>query len=186
MVYNYLKANNARFYPESYKSLALGIIADTACFKSLDKETLRIFLELLERVDYSELLPYINAKPIDKKLSILKSLSNIEIFSSSKFVILFLKIGAHEGAAASFLTELADICFTISEDKEFSRISARSSPSFSQKSNLHLYRDILAHLEGTGNGHKQAAGMQTKASYLQIKANLLTILEKSLGQIQKH
>ncbi len=186
LIYNYLKVNNARFYPETYKALALGILSDTARFKSLNKETLEIFLQLLERVDYSELTPYLEAKPFDKKVSVLKAMSKLELYSIKKrFLLAFVKIGAYEGATASFATELADICFAFSENEEENRISARTSASFAQKTKLHLYKDILSHLEGKGNGHKSAAGISTPLSYLQIKTKLLSILEQKIGPVHK-
>lgn len=143
-------------------ALCVGIIADGARFKSARKETFQTLGRLMEyaKATYPDLLHYAEPEPkSEAKLSILKSLQNLDYRFESGYFIATSEAKSNESDIATIVTEAADVAFVakwVDETNE-TRVGARARKSVQVPMN-EVMSIAAKSTGGAGGGHPKASG----------------------------
>ncbi|NYZ76860.1 DHH family phosphoesterase [Candidatus Micrarchaeota archaeon] len=147
-------------------ALSVGIIADTARFRSSSAGTFETLAGLMGicKTPYVELLDY--AEPelsSSAKIAVMKALQRVQFIWHADYVIATTETGSNESDAASLIADIADAAFVASwKNKEReTRISARASKKLPVGLN-EVMKEVGLAFGGKGGGHKKAAGASAK------------------------
>ncbi len=149
-------------------ALSCGIIADTARFKSARQSTFSKLGKLLEKakLSYSDALALSEPeRPIDHKIALATACMRLEYEVVGQYLIATTNISAHEGDAASVLSEVADVVFVAShkpEEKE-TRVSARARKNVPIPLN-EVMKEVGQRFNGKGGGHPKASGCSAQGT----------------------
>ncbi len=153
--------------PEVALVLGVGIVSDTARFKSARAHTFEMLAQMVELSgkEYSEILNF--AEPevdLENKLNVLDAFKNMRIQMHGGYVVVTSVIPAHESLVSSSLSEFADVAFVGKWKDELSetRISSRARKHVPIKMN-EIMKEVAEELGGGGGGHAKAAGCSAKA-----------------------
>jgi len=144
-------------------ALAMGIISDTARFKSGRPETFEILAELIRKSGktYEELRIIMHTKRDEmSKIAILSSLKRLDYRVINEYIVVVSEADNSEAEVASMLTDgIADVAFVVRwvNGEKKTRISARADVNFPIPLN-EVLTTIAGRLGGKGGGHKKAAG----------------------------
>ncbi len=148
---------------ETARLLGIAMITDSANFVIADSRLFRSLAEIVEIVDYQELMNIANM-PLNfsERVARLKATSRVKLYFVDNFIIATTTSSAFEGSIARALVELgADVSFVASVNHP-TRLSSRARQELVQ-AGLHLGRDILPKVAARYNcdagGHAGAAGM---------------------------
>jgi len=144
-------------------ALALGIISDTARFRSGKPETFELLADLIRKsgMTYEDLRIMSHEKRDEvSRLAILSSLKKTSYRIVNGYIIATSEASNSEADVASLLTDdIADVAFVarwVNEDKR-TRISARAGVDFPIPLNT-VMNKVAEALGGKGGGHPKAAG----------------------------
>ena len=147
-------------------ALLLGIIADSASFKSATPATFNAASELLSRsgVPYSQLLSLSQApESLSERIEALRSCSSVSAEHVGEHIIALGMAKSHEAHFADVLVSLgADVAF-VGCTGEDGRISARARDSLQGQMRLDkVMAEVGKVMGGNGGGHAYAAGATGK------------------------
>ncbi len=171
--------------------LGIAMITDSANFIIGDARLFRALADILDIVDYQELMDIANMPlSFSERVARLKATSRLKLYFVDNYIIATTKSSAFEGSIARALIELgADVSFVASNNNP-SRLSARASQNLIQRG-LHLGRDVLPKVASIydcdAGGHAGAAGMNgfnpdEIDSVLESCVDQVTIFIKSIEQ----
>ncbi len=148
------------------KALFLGIAYDSRHFVLANAMTLKNVAQLVEvGVNPQETLHQLSL-PMDfsERIARLKSSKRAKLLKIGPWIVALSQVSAYEASAARALLELgADVAVVAGQKNENVEISLRADHEFSQKTQIHLGRDIAKplgeYLNGMGGGHSTAAGV---------------------------
>jgi hypothetical protein len=117
----------------------------------------------------------------------LKAAQRAKISSFKEWIIVFSRISSYQASVARALLSLgADLVVVGGERDGVLRISMRASKDFSEKTGIHLGRDLAQPLGesigGAGGGHEGAAGINGGTGLDHFFAECERILAKRLNE----
>ncbi|MDR2720038.1 MAG: DHH family phosphoesterase [Nitrososphaerota archaeon] len=169
------------------KALFAGIAFDTRHFALGDSDTFRIAGGLVNvGVDAQEMLTSFS-NPIDnsERLAKLKACKRTKIVKIGEWIIALSHVSAYEASAAKSLVDLGAHMSAVAGKKSGKlEISLRCNRDFSEKTGIHLGKDISIPmgelLEGVGGGHAMAAGVNAKGTIDDALAKCLKLLKAKI------
>lgn len=165
-------------------ALAVGIITDTARFKSANASTFKKLSDLMEisKITYDELFKYAYPRePIDKREAILVAFQRAEYLEYKGYLIVTSHVGTNESMAATLLSDVADFVFVCSEKKHETRTSARAGAHVSIPINEVMF-EVGKRLNGAGGGHAKAAGCSAKIDYKEALRTCISVLKELIDK----
>ena len=189
IVYGFYKEQNLKPEPAEAKALFLGMAFDTRHFVLASSSTFKAIADLVDNgVNAQEALAML-ATPMDfsERVARVKACRRAKIIRIDNWIIALTHVSAFQASAARALTDLgAHMSAVAGEKGEGTEISLRCSREFTEKTGIHLGRDIAKPLgeamQGQGGGHAMAAGVNTKGD---VEAGLklcLRLLKESLAK----
>lgn len=191
IVYSFYKECNLEPDFNEAKALFLGIAFDTRHFVLANSSTFKAVAELVNNgVNAQEVLSML-ALPMDfsERVARVKACRRAKIIRIDNWIIAFSQVSAFQASAARALTDLGAHMSAVAGQKgENIEISMRCTREFSERTGIHLGRDIAKPLgealQGMGGGHAMAAGVNGKG---EIKIGLkrcLRLLKENLAKIE--
>ena len=175
--------------PEVAFVLGVGIVSDTARFKSARAHTFEKLAKMIEisGKEYSEMLGY--AEPevdLENKLNVLEAFKNMRIQMHGGYVVVTSVVPAHESLVSSSLSEFADIVFVSKWKNEISesRVSSRARKHVPIKMN-EVMKEAAEALGGGGGGHAKAAGCSAKARPGETLDKCIEVLLRKIDEVKK-
>jgi len=189
IVYSFFKEQNLKPDLNEAKALFLGMAFDTRHFVIASSSTFKAIADLVDNgVNAQEVLPML-AIPMDfsERVARVKACRRAKIVRIDNWIIAFSHVSAFQASAARALTDLgAHMAAVAGEKGENIEISLRCTREFTEKTGIHLGRDIAKPLgealKGMGGGHAMAAGVNGTG---EIKAGLkrcLRLLKENLAK----
>ena len=189
IVYGFYKEQNLKPEPAEAKALFLGMAFDTRHFVLASSSTFKAIADLVDNgVNAQEALARL-AMPMDfsERVARVKACRRAKIIRIDNWIIALTHVSAFQASAARALTDLgAHMSAVAGEKGEGIEISLRCSREFTEKTGIHLGRDIAKPLgealQGQGGGHAMAAGVNAKGD---VKAGLklcLRLLKEHLSK----
>jgi nanoRNase/pAp phosphatase (c-di-AMP/oligoRNAs hydrolase) len=173
------------------QALLAGLIFDTRRFLYGDEALFQCVSFILDGHPdiYSEVgMMLLDQRMPSEKIACIKAAQRAKRWHINETIVLISHVSSFEAAAARALVALgSDLAVVIARRKNETRISIRTSPSFPQKSNISIGRDVIPSLTerfgGSGGGHPGAAGYNNPESLdiSQVKGFLYQLFEKLLG-----
>jgi phosphoesterase RecJ-like protein len=166
IVYGFYKELNIKPSLDEAKAIFLGIAFDSRHFVLANSMTLKNVAELIDAgVNVQETLPQLSL-PMDfsERVARLKSSRRAKLLKLGPWIIAMSHVSAYQASAARALIELgADVAVVAGQKNQNVEISLRANREFSEKTGIHLGRDIAKplgeYLHGMGGGHSTAAGV---------------------------
>jgi bifunctional oligoribonuclease and PAP phosphatase NrnA len=191
IVYGFYKEQNLKPEPAGAKALFLGMAFDTRHFVLASSSTFKAIADLVDNgVNAQEALAML-AMPMDvsERVARVKACRRAKIIRVDNWIIALTHVSAFQASAARALTDLgAHMSAVAGEKGEGIEISLRCSREFTEKTGIHLGRDIAKPLgeamQGQGGGHAMAAGVNAKGD---VEAGLklcLRFLKESLAKLE--
>lgn len=169
--------------------LLVGIISDSAHFKSANQNTFSVVSELIPKtgLSYDRILSIINVPAdISQRIALFNACKRMKTIRKGE-VLIARSISSFESYAASAFIELgADFSFVGHKGKDDARISARMRPEFSDKIDLpKIMNEAGKIIGGDGGGHPCAAGATGKYPD-RINEALDRCVEMVLARLKEH
>jgi len=146
--------------------LLSGIIYDSRRFYSMKKELSALLSMMLELgADYDTSVSIIQNKlEKSERIARIKCASRCKLHRFNNWLIIWSKIGSHEGSSARALLSIgADVGLIITKRKKLTRLTVRATNNFYKKTNINFGKDIMQPLgrifNGDGGGHSTAAAL---------------------------
>ena len=168
-------------------SLLSGIIFDRRRFYTLNSKLLSIITKMLDNgVDY-DFAVSLNQKNYEHstKIARLKCASRLHLQVIKDWLIVWSKIGSHEGSSARAILDLgADVALIYSRRRKETRLNVRARNGFYITTDIHFGKDIMKVLSekfnGDGGGHSTAAALNIPGEIEEktLKKATFTLLEK--------
>ena len=191
IVYGFYKEQNLKPEPAEAKALFLGMAFDTRHFVLANSSTFKAVADLVDSGINSQEALAMLALPMDfsERVARVKACRRAKIIRVDNWIIALTHVGAFQASAARALTDLgAHVSAVAGEKGEGIEISLRCSREFTEKTGIHLGRDIAKPLgeamQGQGGGHAMAAGVNAKGD---VKAGLklcLRFLKEGLAKAE--
>jgi nanoRNase/pAp phosphatase (c-di-AMP/oligoRNAs hydrolase) len=189
IIYDFYKQTNTKPTETEAKVLFLGIAFDTRHFVLANSNTLKTIAELIEAgVNAQEALTLLSL-PMDfsERVARLKACRRARLFKIKDWIIALSHVSAYQASAARAIIELgAHVAVVAGQKNESLEISLRCAREFSEKTGIHLGRDIAKplgeYLKGMGGGHATAAGVNGVGEIeAGLKRCLRLLKEKLIG-----
>ncbi len=169
IIYHMYQEANVQPSLNEAQAMFTGIAFDTRHFALADSETFKIAAGLVNAgVDAQEMLALFS-NPIDnsERMAKLKACKRAKIEKIGEWIIALSHVSAYEASAAKSLVDLGAHMAAVAGKKAGKlEVSLRCNRDFSQKTGLHLGKDIAMplgeSLHGVGGGHAMAAGVNAK------------------------
>lgn len=170
--------------------LMAGIIYDSRRFYSINIPLIKLIEKMLKLgVDYDQANSLIQKKlDISERIARLKCASRMRYFRTNNWLIVWSKVGSHEGISARGMLDLgADIALIYSKRKKLTRLSARATHNFFKNTNINFAKDIMSPIgqkyQGDGGGHSTAAALSIPQiiSEEELMSQVIHILEEKLA-----
>jgi len=166
IVYGFFKEMGIKPNKDEAKALFLGITFDTRHFVLANSSTLKTVAELIDvGVNAKEELAMLSL-PMDfsERVARLKACKRAKLFKIDNWIVAFSHVSAYQASAARALIDLgAHVAVVAGQKNENLEISLRANREFSEKTGIHLGKDVAKplgeHLNGMGGGHSTAAGV---------------------------
>ena len=189
IVYGFYKEQNIKPDLNEAKALFLGMAFDTRHFVIASSSTFKAVADLIDDgINAQEALSML-AIPMDfsERVARVKACRRAKIIRINNWIIAFSHVSAFQASAARALTDLGAHMSAVAGMKgENIEISLRCTREFSEKTGIHLGKDIAKPLgetlKGMGGGHAMAAGVNGTG---EIKAGLkrcLRLLKENLAK----
>jgi bifunctional oligoribonuclease and PAP phosphatase NrnA len=181
IVYDFYKEKRIKLDKEVANALFLGMAFDTRHFILANAATFKAVADLVDSgVKTQEALSML-ALPMDysERVARVKACHRAKIVRIVNWIVALSYVSAFQASAARALTDLgAHVSAVAGEKKEGLEISLRCTREFSEKTGIHLGRDVAKPLgealNGQGGGHAMAAGVNCKGD---IKESLKLCLK---------
>ncbi len=189
IVYNFYKEQDLKPELNEAKALFLGMAFDSRHFVLANSSTFKAVSDLLDAgVNAQEALGML-ALPMDfsERVARVKACRRAKLFRVGDWIIMLSHVSAYQASAARALTDLgAHVSAVAGEKNGGLEISMRCTREFSQKTGIHLGRDIAKpvgeYLKGMGGGHAMAAGINGTGSIEQGLKRCLRLLKEHLAK----
>jgi len=166
IIYSFFKEMGIKIGENEAKALFLGITFDTRHFVLANSSTLKTVAELIDvGVNAREELAMLSL-PMDfsERVARLKACKRARLFKIGVWIIAFSHVSAYQASAARALIDLgAHVAVVAGQKNESIEISLRGTRDFSEKTGIHLGKDVAKplgeFLHGMGGGHSTAAGV---------------------------
>jgi bifunctional oligoribonuclease and PAP phosphatase NrnA len=189
IVYRFYKEQNLKPEPNEAKALFLGMAFDTRHFVLASSATFKAVADLIDSgVNAQEALAML-AMPMDfsERVARVKACRRAKIIRVDNWIIAFSHVSAFEASAARALLDIgAHMAAVAGQKGDAIEISLRCTREFTQKTGIHLGKDIAKPLgealKGQGGGHAMAAGVNGTGD---VKAGLkrcLRLLKENLAK----
>lgn len=190
IVYDLGRKLGFRFSREEAWALIYGIIHETKHFRIATSHTLQAVLNLARTgIELQEIFTILTKPmPVSERVARLKAAQRIHLTKIHNWLIATSRINSFEASGARALINLgADAAIVAGGKKNQVRLSLRSTTEFTEKTGIHLGRDIAFRLgelvSGVGGGHSSAAGVNGKGHPHNALIECLHLIE---GQLLKH
>lgn len=188
IVYGFYKEVNVKPELNEAKAIFLGIAFDSRHFVLANSMTLKNVAELIDAgVNVQETLPQLSL-PMDfsERVARLKSSRRAKLLKVGSWIVALSHVSAYQASAARALIELgADVAVVAGQKGQNLEISLRANRDFSEKTAIHLGRDIAKplgeYLHGMGGGHSTAAGVNGFGDIGTGLKRCLFLLKEKLG-----
>jgi bifunctional oligoribonuclease and PAP phosphatase NrnA len=188
IVYNFYKEQNLKPDTAEARALFLGMAFDTRHFVLANSATFKAVADLVDSgVNAQEALAML-ALPMDfsERVARVKACHRAKILRIDHWIIAFSHVSAFQASAARALTDLgAHMSAVAGEKGEGIEISLRCTREFTEKTGIHLGRDIAKPLgesmQGQGGGHAMAAGVNAKGEIKTALKSCLRLLKEVLS-----
>jgi nanoRNase/pAp phosphatase (c-di-AMP/oligoRNAs hydrolase) len=188
IIYGFYREQNQKPTLNVAKALFLGMAFDTRHFVLASSATFKAVAELIDSgVNPQEALAQL-AMPMDfsERVARVKACKRAKIVTvNNTWILAFSHVSAFEASAARSLTDLgAHVAVVAGEKGDALEISLRCTREFSEKTGIHLGKDIAKPLGemilGTGGGHAMAAGANGKGKIQPALKQSLTLFKTAL------
>ncbi len=191
IVYGFYKEQNLKPNPDEAKALFLGMAFDTRHFVLADSATFKAVADLVDSgVNAQEALAML-VLPMDfsERVARVKACRRAKIVRIGNWIIAFSHVSAFEASAARALVDLGVHMAAVAGKKgDDVEISLRCTREFTEKTSVHLGRDIAKPLGeallGQGGGHAMAAGVNGKGDVKAALKCCLRFLKESLAKAE--
>ncbi|MCX8151131.1 MAG: DHH family phosphoesterase [Candidatus Bathyarchaeota archaeon] len=189
IIYDFYKEKNIKPDENTAKALFLGMAFDTRHFVLANSTTFKAISDLVDSgVNAQECLSMLTL-PMDfsERVARIKGCRRAKLLKVGDWIIALSHVSAYQASAARALTDLgAHIAVVAGQKGDNIEVSLRCTREFSEKTGIHLGRDIAKplgeHLKGMGGGHAMAAGVNGTGD---IEAGLkwcLRLLKENLAK----
>ncbi|NLE05910.1 MAG: hypothetical protein GX638_14080 [Crenarchaeota archaeon] len=189
IVYSFYKEQNLKPNLDESKALFLGMAFDTRHFVIASSSTFKAVADLIDNgINAQEVLAML-AIPMDfsERVAKVKSCKRSKIIRIDNWIIALSHVSAFQASAARALIDIgAHISAVAGKKGENIEISLRCTREFSEKTGIHLGRDIAKPLgealKGMGGGHAMAAGVNGKGEIRSGLKRCLQLLKENLAK----
>jgi nanoRNase/pAp phosphatase (c-di-AMP/oligoRNAs hydrolase) len=189
IVYDFYKEANLKPNLNEAKALFLGMAFDTRHFVLASSSTFKAVADLVDNgVNAQEVLAML-AIPMDfsERVARVKACRRAKIVRINNWIIAFSHVSAFQASAARALTDIGAHMSAVAGQKgENIEISLRCTREFTEKTGIHLGRDIAKPLgealKGMGGGHAMAAGVNGKGEIKSGLKRCLRLLKENLAK----
>ncbi len=189
IVYNFYKEQNIKPDQNEAKALFVGMAFDTRHFVLANSATFKAVSDLVDSgVNAQECLSMM-AMPMDfsERVARIKGCRRAKLLKVGNWIIALSHVSAYQASAARALTDIgAHVSAVAGQKGDSIEISLRCTRDFTEKTGIHLGRDIAKplgeYLKGMGGGHAMAAGVNGTG---EIEAGLkrcLRLLKENLAK----
>ncbi len=166
IIYDFFKQMNVKPNLNEAKALFLGLAFDTRHFVLANSSTFKTIAELVAiGVNAQEALSMLSL-PMDfsERIARVKACRRAKLLRIGDWIIALSHVSAYQASAARALIDLgAHMAAVAGQRNDSIEISLRCTREFTEKTGVHLGRDIAKplgdHLRGMGGGHSTAAGV---------------------------
>lgn len=192
MIFTLLKELGCTITTDIARTVAAGLVADTAHLRLAELREFEILTELLHTgIKFEDVLALITSPPDPSEaIACLKAASRMAIYKIGELIVVISKVISHEAAAARSLVRMgADIAIVAAVKESELRISSRAKDSI-LKFNIDLseiFKAIGPIIAGSGGGHNLAGsanGSKTGATEDAFKF-ILKEISKKVGKQYK-
>lgn len=166
VVYRLVKAGKHELDPVEATALLAATFVETKHFLLANKSTFEMAAGLVESGASPRRLSEMLTSHMNRseRIARLKSAGRSQVTVIGDWIIAKSELGSYQSSAARGLLSLgAHVAFVGGEAKERVRVNMRSTEWFTEKTGIHLGRDVAIplgrELGGTGGGHPSAAGL---------------------------
>ncbi len=166
IIYNFYREQDIRPDQNTAKALFLGMAFDTRHFVLANSATFKAISYLVDSgVNAQECLSMLSiSMDFSERVARIKGCRRAKLLKLGDWIIALSHVSAYQASAARALTDLGAHMAAVAGQKGDSiEISLRCTREFSEKTGIHLGRDIAKplgeHLKGMGGGHAMAAGV---------------------------
>ena len=189
IVYGFYKEQNLKPDQDEAKALFLGMAFDTRHFVLGNSATFKAVADLVDSgVNAQEALAML-AIPMDfsERVARVKACHRAKIVRIDNWILAFSHVSAFEASAARALVDLGAHMAAVAGEKGGGvEISLRCTREFTEKTGIHLGRDIAKPvgeaMQGQGGGHAMAAGVNCKGDIKDGLKLCLRFLKESLAK----
>lgn len=189
IVYSFFKELNIKPDPNEAKALFLGMAFDTRHFVLASSSTFKAIADLVDTgVNAQEALAML-ALPMDfsERVARVKACRRAKLLKIGEWIIALSHVSAYQASAARALTDIGAHMSAVAGQKNDSiEISLRCTREFSEKTGIHLGRDIAKplgeYLKGMGGGHAMAAGVNGTGDVETGLKRCLRLLKENLAK----
>jgi nanoRNase/pAp phosphatase (c-di-AMP/oligoRNAs hydrolase) len=186
-VYDFFRQQGIKPDLNEAKALFLGMAFDTRHFVLANSSTFKAISDLVDTgVNAQEALSML-ALPMDfsERVARVKACRRAKLFRIGGWIIALSHVSAYQASAARALTDLgAHMSAVAGQQNDSIEISLRCTREFSEKTGIHLGRDIAKplgeYLKGMGGGHAMAAGVNGTGSIESGLKRCLRLLKENL------
>jgi bifunctional oligoribonuclease and PAP phosphatase NrnA len=191
IVYSFYKEQGIKPDLNEAKALFLGIAFDTRHFVLANSSTFKAIADLVDSgVNAKEALRML-ALPMDlsERVARVKACRRSKVIRIDNWILTFSRVSAFQASAARALIEMGSHVSVVAGNKgENLEISLRCTQEFSEKTGIHLGKDIAKPLgeamQGQGGGHAMAAGVNVKGDAKAGLKRSLSLLREKLVKIE--
>ena len=197
IVYSLYQALNIKPDLDSAKALFLGIAFDTRHFVLGNSSTFKTVAELVDiGVNAQEALSKLTV-PMDlsERIARIKASRRAKLLNIGDWIVALSHVSAFQASAARALIDLGAHVAAVAGKKDNGdlEISMRCTREFSQKTGIHLGRDIAkplgdylreTYLKGMGGGHAMAAGVNGKGDIKPALKHCFQLLKEHMPNQQ--
>lgn len=191
IIYSFYKDENLKPNLSQAKALFLGMAFDTRHFLLANASTFKAIADLVDSgVKTQETLALLSM-PMDfsERLARIKACKRAKIIRIDNWILALSHVSAFQASAARVLIELgAHMSAVAGKKANCIEISLRCTKQFTEKTGIHLGRDIAKplgeNLEGQGGGHAMAAGVNGKGDLNTALKNCLQLLKENLSKTE--
>jgi nanoRNase/pAp phosphatase (c-di-AMP/oligoRNAs hydrolase) len=166
IIYKFYREINMKPDQNEAKALFIGMAFDTRHFVLANSTTFKAVSDLVDSgVNPQECLSML-ALPMDfsERVARIKACRRAKLFRVRDWIIALSHVSAYQASGARALTDIgAHVSAVAGQKNESIEISLRCTRDFTEKTGIHLGRDIAKplgeHLKGMGGGHAMAAGV---------------------------
>lgn len=191
IVYSFFKEQKLKPDAETAKALFLGMAFDTRHFVLANSETFKAVADLVDSgVNAREALSMLSL-PMDfsERVARIKACRRSKIIRIDNWILGFSHVSAFQASASRAMIDLGVHMAAVAGEKgDALEISLRCTREFTEKTGIHLGRDIAKPmgeaLQGQGGGHAMAAGVNGKGNAKAGLKRCLQLVKENLANLE--